>query len=552
MGKKIIYLLMFAGIISKVSGQNKEDIVLKAMKDELSRNLKELKFEDFERPFYINYGVEDVTEYEIAATMGSLLRSHQEHTRNKYVRVMVGDYQFNDESLNSNGFNQPDAAEIELPLDDDYFGIRRAFWVTTDNIYKSAARQFKKNGETLKEKNKTLDEMPHRRFAQLPPSQLTKEAVTFQFDKSVYDKYIRDISEIFNAYPLLEASAVYLRFTDGYSYFVNSEGTFSKTPSRLCVLQAYAQRRTDDGESLSDQLNYYAFTPDKLPPFEQMKADIIKMCEEMTKASSEGVFDDEYEGPVLCIGKSVAEMMASGFFSYKETLEASDALPNPNGNGYRVDNSTSLDNKIGKVVVNEQFTIKSRPTLANFQGVDLVGSYVIDREGVVPPEELILVDRGILKNLLNDRSLIKPTETANGHSYGQAVTEVVIQNTFSLSDLKKKLVEKAKAEGLEYAIIVNEPGRRGNGRTITKVSVADGKEEVLRSAVLEQLNMKDMRELVGATKDLKAYNLERGNERVVSYIVPAAMLMGKVEVKKAQVPLYKQEQYVPSPVAKKQ
>ena len=97
--------------------------------------------------------IQDQKSYSIAATLGSIVRSTEKSFRFKSnTRVFVGDYAFNDESLEDNLTSAPTALEINLPVDDDYMGIRRSLWSSTDKVYRDAARHFQRHQQTLKGK----------------------------------------------------------------------------------------------------------------------------------------------------------------------------------------------------------------------------------------------------------------------------------------------------------------------------------------------------------------------------------------------------------------
>ena len=166
-------LLIIATTISSFAQEQSDDIILKAMQDELTRNMKELKLPDYDKPFFIMYSIQDQKSYTITATLGSIVRSTEKSFRFKSnTRVLVGDYAFNDESLEDNLTSAPTALEINLPLDDDYMGIRRSLWSSTDKVYRDAARHFQRHQQTLKESGKALSDIPHRSFAKGTPVKL--------------------------------------------------------------------------------------------------------------------------------------------------------------------------------------------------------------------------------------------------------------------------------------------------------------------------------------------------------------------------------------------
>jgi hypothetical protein len=544
--KKIIHLTFLLGLCHVSVAQHKDSIVINAMKDELFRNMKELSYEGFEKPFYIHYSINDVTSYEIAASLGALVRSSDNKARSKNVRVLVGNYDFNDESLDNNTFSALEANEIQLPLDNDYYGIRRALWVTTDNVYKGAARKYKRNLETLKEKNKSIAEMPHRRFAASPPIKLFKEVDPYSFDLASKEKFVRELSGIFSNYPDIDYSTVYLSFVDGYDYFVSSEGSVSKTPMRMASLQIFAQRQTESGEAVYDHLSYDGITPDQFPAVGKIREDVKALCEKVT-APLPIVLEEEYSGPVLFIGEPVADLFGSVLFGFRDGLVASDILPDPRG--YRQEMNSSIDTKIGKSIIDEQISVSARATLRSFDNTALLGSIYIDDEGTVPPDEVLLVEHGVLRTLLNNRSLLKENETSNGHSSGPAVIEVKVDNGMSLLNLKEKLVAEAKKQGLEYALIFSSPASDPvGGSSVTKIYVKDRKEQLVRGAALQALQLRDLKNILGGSSVLKAHNVRQANQRLASFIVPEALLLEDIEVRKAEIRSFKEERYVSNPL----
>src|SRR6185436_4396024 len=169
-------------------------IILKAMIDEQQRSMKELRLEGHEAPFYISYDVNDLKTYYFSASSGALLQSGSRALRSKNTRILVGGYEFNDESLDNDIYTNPKPNEIPMPLEDDYIGIRRSLWVTTDAIYRSAAQHFKENQNTLKEKGKELKDLPHRTFAKVSPQKVNQLKNFPEPDLAQYENLVRKLS----------------------------------------------------------------------------------------------------------------------------------------------------------------------------------------------------------------------------------------------------------------------------------------------------------------------------------------------------------------------
>lgn len=540
--KKIIAIAISTLLLPAVAFSQEDNVVLRAMKDELVRSTNELKYENHDKPFYISYTIDDASIFSVYSSLGGLFGSRDLKTRDKNVRILVGDYEFNDESLDNNTFSDPSALDIEMPLEDDYYGIRRALWTSTDNVYKGAAQKFKKHQATLKEKNKPLAELPHRTFAKIPPHQTHLNIPQYNIDRKKWEDYCKELSSYFKEIEALEASSVFVTFTRTVRYFVNTEGTTAIIPETLAAFHCNAQVKGSDGSAINAQATRYARTLDELPSFPELQKEVRDIVNKLKNSTQTKPLEDEYTGPVLFIGEPVVNVFASTVFS----LNASNALQGQDS--YSSEGGLGAENKVGKSYVDASITVKATPGLKTFQGKPVIGNIVMDAEGVKPPEEVILIEKGILKTLMNDRSLLKGDQVANGFNDGPGVVQIGIDNGIPVAELKEKLIATAKAEGLDYALIVRGKASPMGQTEIYKVDVATGNEEQLSPARLKQIQPKDLRRLTAtSTQALQYLPLSRNN--IVSAIVPEAVLIEEAEVAPFKNSFQKDDiEYVTSPL----
>jgi hypothetical protein len=532
---------------SSLVAQQDDNVILRAMKDELKRSMEEIKYDNHDRPFFISYGITDSKNLSVYATLGAIVQSNEYQNRDKSVRVLVGNYEFNDESLDNNLFSETTANEIQLPLDDDYFGIRRALWTTTDVVYKGAAQKYKKHQSTLKEQNKNLGDLPHRVFAKVPVVQSIKQATPPGIDLVKLNEYCKQASAVFRDFPDLESSDVLVNFSYGTKYFVNSEGTILVEPYSIGIVQCRAQGKTKNGEPIYETVEYYAKTPSEFPSKDKLKADAKALAEKLETLRNAAMLDEEYSGPVLFLGPSVAQAFAATLFSQRESLVASNAIMSPND--YRPAAIAALDSRLGKSVIDNCLTIKATPKLKSFKGETLIGSYEIDDEGVVPPEKLVLVEKGTLKALLNDRSLSSLSQSANGHSTGPAVIDISCDKTLTQDALKTALISAAKTDGQDFALIVRTNASFGEAMSeVWKVNLETGAEEVVRSSQVGELALRNMRRIIGVGSDQNAHTIQIGGT-LASFIVPTGLLLDDIEIAPIKLPyLDEQDHYVKNPL----
>ena len=556
MSKSLLILIFIAATLPSASAQEKTgNILIDAMSDELQRSMQELSLPPFEKPFFMMYGIQDQSVHNISATLGSL--AHSTEIRNRFrtnSRVLVGSYEFNDESLEDDLFSPGTMLDIQPPLDDDYMGIRRSFWSITDNVYRSAARHYQKHQETLKASGKALKDIPHRSFAKVEPTVLLLNETTYNWDRSYWEKYVRDLSGLFLGHPNIETSMVNLSFIHGERYAVNTEGTKFKVPFSTAVLNVVAQCKNQRGEMAFDQLTKYFRTPEPLKDLPAMSARVNEMITKLESQFSIPLFEEDYSGPVLIAGPAVADLLSGAILRGQENIMADDQIQKLTG--YQFNRASQFDSKIGKPVVHESLSVKAKPKLREFQGVDLLGSFAIDNEGVVPSDEEVVISHGVLKALLNNRTLTSPTQRANGFSNGPGVIEVTSTIGDTEKQLKDKLLAKAKAAGLDYAIIIRDRSLMGTGfMMVNKIYVDDGREEPIRQVYIEAFEMRNLKKIGGASQKSSAYNVSLNQmgggdpAAIVSLIVPDQILIEELDIKPMSLPLFHQEEYVPNPLA---
>jgi len=127
----IRHIAMFAAILCAISlaasaqtpaqptrADAEKDPVLKAMLTELDRSKNQLQLKDVAKPFFIQYRIEEIDNFETKAQFGATTGSQHNHGRVARVTVRVGDYK-----TDSSG-SQGDGAIQLAALDDDAIAMR--------------------------------------------------------------------------------------------------------------------------------------------------------------------------------------------------------------------------------------------------------------------------------------------------------------------------------------------------------------------------------------------------------------------------------------------
>lgn len=554
----VLTFIAFLLVTLNVFGQKTDNVILKAMKDEIHRNMDSLINEDGEKPFFIGYGINDAEVMSIEATLGALRNSTITPFKEKYIRVMAGGYGFNDESLDISTENPQTLNDIQMPVDDDYYGIRRALWASTDAVFKSASKIIKENKQYVERQNKPLSEIPHKYFAKVPViTQIIPNEVTLP-DKSKIEDLVRDLSSLFEKYDQIELSDVSFYAYRASYYFVNSEGMVIQVPSNYVRLNVEMQTLSENGQPINENFSFYGETDKDIPPAENLKIQIQERTNNLIAIRDNDTFQDSYEGPVLFLGEASPDLDFLLLFGGQALVANKQIETNANLSYGGFNLRTSSTYKIGKKIISNKLSVISSPKMKEYQGQKLPGSYPIDAEGVIPPDELTLIKDGVLLNQLNDRTIADSTQKTNGNyrplsGIRPGVIRVLSNTTLSESDLKNKLIEEAKSEGLDYAIIIRQSVLQqnfGSPLNIYKVDLESGKEVLLRNANIQNLTLRNLNKVIATTDNSIVSNIQLGRE-VVSIIAPDGILLEGVNIESTPAYFTQQKPLVPNPVSDK-
>jgi hypothetical protein len=217
----------------------KGDSLLEALLTELERSKDQLKMDQVQAPYYIEYHVNDVEDFSAEAAFGALRESQKVHVRVLRVVVRVGDYK--QDSYYGQGVGE---ANI-LPLDNDTFALRHQIWLITDEAYKAA-------GEALAEKQAAMkqfsaDTNPVDDFAKAPVITALEPTVALKVDDASWKKNLQDVTALYKQYPEVQDVSASAHFSADNEYFVNSEGTVTRGGKTTYSVQFAAYAQAEDG-----------------------------------------------------------------------------------------------------------------------------------------------------------------------------------------------------------------------------------------------------------------------------------------------------------------
>jgi hypothetical protein len=509
------------------------DPILQAMREELLRSKAQLKMENVPAPYYIEYRLSDVDQYEAEAAFGALRESQRSHQRSVRVVVRVGDYK--QDSYFGQGMGMTDLA----PLDNDPIALRRQLWLATDQAYKMASEALANKKAVLSQYTK---DQPFDDFAPAPALESIAPAVKLEFDPKPWDEMLEKSTALFRADPKIQSLTANVRFRAQNQYFVNTEGTVTRQGRAVYFAMVSGSTQAADGMRLERSPYFSAGTLRELPTPEKFQAETAKMLETLKNLREAPVVEEEYRGPVLFSSDASTDV-----FNGMIGGNVLGRRPKP-GESKRTEGVFASSWK--SRVLPTFLSVTDDPTLKTFDGRTLIGSYEIDDEGV-RASTVPVIQNGELVNYLLGREPIRDFPASNGHGRaapGQApvpsIGNLIVQSKEAVSpeDLKKKLIEICRQEGKPYGYYV-ETLSGLNPRLLYRVYESDGHEELVRGAVFNELDVRTLRnDLIAAGNDPLVSNREG---QIPTTVIAPSILFDELEVKRTDAKNAKLPEYPP-------
>jgi TldD protein len=517
---------ILTGVIgtNRVVAQTKADPMLQAMQAELDREKALLILPGMQRPYFMEYRLDEQTSYEAVANYGALTREETSHQRVVRVTVRVGNYEADSSSSRGDG-------SVQLaPEDNDPAALRYALWTATDEAYKNALRAYSTKQAALKrfQSAPTADDFaPSKAVTRIEP------LVTLDIDRAEWKHRLIDASGLYANEPSashVQFSTANLRGSAINRYLLNTEGTVVRHGYTGYNATISVGGQAPDGMQLARANGTTAALAKDLESaaaFRQRTLDDLKSLEELRNAPV--VAAEDYHGPVLFSGDASADTLSRLF------------LPNIEADrpdvGTTARTQGAYSSSLGTPVLSALLNVQDDPLLTSFDGQQLLGAYDVDDEGV-PAQRVDLVVAGKLMNFAIGREPVKDFPASNGHGRagpGQpahsrsAVTIFKSTQPVPAKQLNQELLDLASKQGRDvYAV------ETLGGELIPRllyVVHADGRRDLVRGAVLDELDARSLRSGILAV----------GNDPYVSNILGAipqttiapSILFGDIEVKRA-------------------
>jgi predicted Zn-dependent protease len=524
-----------------------EDVVMKAMRDELARSMKKLQLESLQKPYFISYREVETDTCAVSASFGAILSSmceppaSQPRSRQLAVEVRVGDYAR--DNTNFYAFRMQASGVVRImggdalsvPVDDNYDEIRRQLWLATDSAYKQALDVYAKKKAALENRTRT-DDAPD--FSKEPVISDTETTPIAPWNRAEVEAGAKALSTIFREFPGVADSEVRFNSNTSLTRFVNSEGTWYTRQTGLASWQVNASTQAVDGMPIADFDMAHGRSLRDLPSRDELAKRVRSLASRVEKLRTAALVE-RYTGPVLFEGQAAAEMVMQGLANAIVGVPRLVVDDSRFEKMFASDDGTFAD-KIGGKVLPDFLSLTDNPAAREFGGKPLFGSYQVDEEGVKARPTQI-VDKGICVTMLRSRALIPNTtaSTGNRRTMGAMPSNLLFtaEKSLTADQLKAELLRLVKLRNREYGILVrrlNNPSvalASNRGRTIIITSrgagavdvepaieaykvYPDGREELVRNLNINGLTLGSFKDIVAVSDTSNVFSAPFRTKRI--------------------------------------
>lgn len=536
-------------LLAPASAAETSKTLLLALTDELARSMSRLRMEGLQTPYFLSYTAEDNERLELEADFGALRHSRRFRVRSAKADLRVGGRDFDNRHYAPNVWEYRPPVQA-LPIEDDYDALRFELWALTDRAYKEALERLSQ--KKAYRKNKMVREsVPD--LSEAPVGEAIEPPGEAPFRQAEWERLAREVSDVFRRYPAVQNGTVRVYWTRSARYFVDSEGRRAVRPRHDYEVQLAASGQAADGTPLADRRDYIRQRLEELPGREELLRAARELAEDITALAKAPLVEEAYVGPVLLEGQAAGELfnqlLARNLSFPREVWSAQE----PSGEELY---SGAFANRLGLRVASPLLSVEDDPALKVFSGVPLIGHYEIDDEGV-PARRVLLVENGILKDLLMSRAPTRRRARSNGHGRADLhefvsgrIGNLIVRPRGALGprELKEELLRQARDFGLERAVIIRRlrgEENREEGELLSApvlayyVDVRDGSERLVRNAKFSGVTLRALRDIVAAGDAMHVHNFyqlgpyKAYRGQVQASIVHPSVLVSEMELKRS-------------------
>ena len=528
------------------------------MQAELTREQAGLQLPGMQKPYFIEYRLDDIAGYEAVANFGALTREENSHQRIVRVTLRIGSYTADSSSARGDG-------SLGLaPTDDNPQALRYALWVATDEAYKNALRQLSAKEAALKHFEQ---QSPIHDFADAKPVMHVEPLRTLELDRNEWKRRLVEASGLYQSVPELATFSNFVQYSTANlraaalnRYIVTSEGSQIRNGYTAYAANISVGGQAEDGMRLGRDNGTVAEQADELESaaaFRQRTITDLKSFNELRQAPL--VAAEDYHGPILFSGDASSDILNRLFVPNVEADRPDLGTAARTQGAY----SSSLHAR----VLPPLLSVTDDPLTATFAGKHLLGAYEVDDEGVpaVPTDVAIA---GKLQNFLIGREPVRDFTSSNGHGRAPVaqpahshsgvlyVKPVIAPASGSSPQTETRLLTDADMNAHLLALakeqnrdVYSVETMAGEAPRLLYLTHPDGSRQLVRGAVFDELDNRSLRSSIIAAGGTPYVNDTFGV--IPQTTIAPALLFDDIGVKRANEEQQKLPYYPPPPASEK-
>ncbi len=443
-----------------------DDVLVEALRDEMDRSLRELQLDNESKPYFIAYSVTEESTVDATYVLGAHTQSTETRNRFLTVSVRVGSPNLDNSNYVSGSDRLSDIGSYEvgirhqLPLSNDYYELRREIWLATDAAYKKAIGEFTGKSAALasrRDSQRPKDFSSEDQFVYTSP---IKHSVSGLEEVSAIAK---GLSATFGAYPPLLNSSTRVTSIATKRLYIDSGENFNRYESGICSAISQASIRTPSGLQIPLSTSSYARDCNDLREITTLKSEVASMAKQLLTLQSAEVLDF-YDGPVLVEGPAAAQFFGQALVG---RLGATPKSVTEDTTGFGIGAmlvEAATDNpfvdRLNTMVFPAFLSVVNDPTITEHNNSPLLGSYVVDEEGM-PARRTELITNGMLKRLLTTRAPTNEFQQTTGSARGLGGPRpgnlfIDSVDGVSMAELRSTLMGMVEENGQEFALLVRQ------------------------------------------------------------------------------------------------
>lgn len=515
--------------------------ILTGMKDEMKREMDSLVIPGNPRPFYMSYIATRYKSINIKAELGGLSYCYEKPwDMMGSAQVLVGNFKRNSE------LQLGQYIQAGIAAGADYSNIRRSFWKGSDQCYMYNLNSYAQKMNYLNSNPlpASIEKVPD--MQRMAPATDIESSYAYDIDAKKLSDIACKMSAVFKDFKDLTNTSVSFEGAYDDTYRVTSEDVNLKQPHSYLKLNVSATLSFNDGTRQKDGFTLAFTTPSDIPSTDELVEKTKDFAQRFVALKDVSALTDTYKGPIMFEDMAAAYPFTENLLEYNKLYAQIMLAPN----------DKALGKKIGKKIIDPRIDIVNYTSLPEYKGTKLMGSYRVDADGIKPEAEMSIVEKGVLKQILNRAT---PTEHAL-HSTGSArftnnprgVTLITSCGTFHVKatgtidpdKMKKELIKLGKKQKLDYVYKITCPAG-AEALQLVQINVKTGEEKPARATSATLPTLGQLEKIAAISSKENVYNLSK--EVNTSVICPSAIILDNIELA-AKTPRAEKAPAIPYPL----